>query len=230
MLDLKRYNLETKWPKLAKLQAEVSDLERERDKAQAEVMASEAAIAEAQAKDREADAAAIRSGKSLPKAQHQAKAEAARDNAERNLAAYQKAVADAQADLNAFIAEHRDGIRAAMVEALNRNDAELAHHAREAARRYAFREDARYDLKQFAPPPAPPDENAPAQKLSTTFIGPVTTQLAAGPNRGDVEGMLGYLAGLAPSSSAEVQPPTGGADVKVSGSTGPEATIRAGAA
>jgi hypothetical protein len=36
MLDLAKYDIADKWPKLAKLQAEVRDLERAREKAQSE--------------------------------------------------------------------------------------------------------------------------------------------------------------------------------------------------
>jgi hypothetical protein len=210
MLDLNRYGLADKWPKLRAMQEEIASLEYHKGKAEGEVAAAQGAISAAQERDAEAAAKAIRAGKDVPKATHEAKALGALEDAERTLAAYRKALADVESDLARFVAEHRDALRAAMVEALNENDRELAHHAREAARRYAFREDAKYDLKQFAPPLAPPDENAPAQRLSTTVIG-VTTQRASGPNRGDVEAMLAYLAslGLAQPESGPVQPPSG---------------------
>jgi flagellar hook-length control protein FliK len=195
-LDLRKYGIADEWPRLAKLQAEIRDLELARAKAQSEVVAATNAIPVAQQRDAEADAKAIRAAKSGPRAQHAAKARATLEDAERTLSAYEKAAQDAQADLGTFIAKHRDALRAAIAGALNQNARELAHHARKAAELYGFLEDARYDVKRLAPPPPPPDENAPAQRLSTTVIG-VTTQRAAGPNRGDVEQMLAYLASLA---------------------------------
>ena len=153
------------------------------------------AVDAAKAQDNEEAAKAVRAGKPVPPAKHETKAKAAREDAERTLAAYQKALEGAQQDLNGYMAQHREAIYAALVEAVQRSDQELAHHAREAARRYAFREDAHYDLKALAPPPAPRDENAPAQRLSTSIIA-IGTARSTGPARGEVEGILGYLAGL----------------------------------
>ena len=131
----------------------------------------------------------------MPQPKHEAEALAALEGAERTLTALAKAVQSAQADLNNYLGQHREAIHAALVEAVRKSDERLAQHAREAARLYAFREDAQYDLKALAPPPAPPDENAPAQRLSTTVIG-IKTARSTAPNRGDVEQILGHLAGL----------------------------------
>jgi hypothetical protein len=196
-LDLRKYGIADEFPRLAKLQAEIRDLELAREKAQSAVMAATNAIPVAQQRDAEAAAKAIRAGRNVPDAKHERRAASALEDTQRNLAAYTRAAGDAQADMGAFIAKHRASLRAAMVEAVNENAQQLAHHARKAAELYAFAEDSKYDLKQLAPPPPPVDENAPAQRLSTTVIG-VTTHRAAGPNRGDVEQMLTYLASLAP--------------------------------
>jgi small-conductance mechanosensitive channel len=200
MLDLERYGLEESWPKLRKLQEEVASLEKRRGEAEAAVYAARNAIPSAQEQDTEAAAKAIRAGKSMPATKHEAKARAALEDAERNLTAYHKAVASAQSDLARFTAAHAEELRDAMLDALDDKARELARVAREAAVLYGQLEDAKYDLKQFAPPPAPPDENAPAQKLSTSVIS-VGTQRSVGPARGDVEQMLGYLASLAPSEA-----------------------------
>jgi hypothetical protein len=196
MIDLDRYGIADKWPRLRKKQEEVANLERRRGEAEQEVLAGRDAIPAAQERDAEAAAKAIRAGKSVPEPGHEVKARAQLEAAERTAAAFTKAAADAQSELDAFIAGHRDELRAAMVAALNANDQAIAYHAQEAQRRYAFREDARYDLKAFAPPPSPPDENAPAQKLSTSVIA-IGTQRSVGPARGEVEQMLAYLASLA---------------------------------
>jgi hypothetical protein len=192
MLDLLKYGLADEWPALASLQAEVRDLELALGKAQGELQAANAAVPTAQQRDSGAASKALRSGKEVPAPRFEPRAVSAVSNAERTVAAYERAVVDATGDLNAFIADHRDALLAAMVEAVNKSDQELAYHAQETARRFAFREDARYDLKGFQPPPPPPDELAPAQPLSTTIIG-IKSQRAAGPDRGHVEQVLGYL-------------------------------------
>ena len=202
MIDLRKYGLEGKWPRLAKLQREVSDLERRRGEAEGAVAAAQNAIPAAQERDAAEGAKAIRAGKTEGAgSEHEDRARAAFSNAERNRIAYAKAAEEARAELVATMAEHREAIYAALVEAVRKSDQELAHHAREAARRYAFREDAAYDLKALAPPPAPPDENAPAQRLSTSIIA-IGTARTTGPSRGDVEQTLSYLAGLAAQFAA----------------------------
>jgi chromosome segregation ATPase len=228
MLDLKRYGIADKWPKLAKLQQEVASLERERDKAQGEVMATSNAIAAAKAKDTEAASIAVRAGKAIPSPKHEAQARAALEDAQRTWDAYAKAAEGARVDLATTTAKHRGEIRAAVIDALRENDQALAQHAREAARRYAFREDAQYDLKELTPP-TPPDENAAAQRNSFELIGQFTTSNT--PARGDVEGMLGYLAGLVsqypepeptepPPSKPKVSMPASGTAAKLAADVG----------
>ena len=194
MIDLKRYGLANRWPKLAKLQAEIASLERRGGEVEGEVMAARNAIPAARDKDAEAAAKALRSGKGMPPAKHEAEALAALEGAERTLVALTKAVQDAQSDLARLMASHREKILAAVIDVLRDNGHELAHHAREASRRYAFHMDAHYDIKALAPP-APPNENAPAARNSFTVMGIHTTR-SVGPARGHVEEMLAYLAGL----------------------------------
>ena len=195
MIDLKRYGIADKWSKLAKLQQEVASLEERRVEAEREVMAARNAIPAARDRDAEAASQAIRAGKAMPRPKHEAEALAALEGAERTLTALAKAVQSAQADLNEYLAQHSGEIRAAVVEALRDKAHQLARHAREAAVLFGQIEDSRYDLKALAPPPAPPDENAPAQRLSTSVIA-IGTARTTGPARGDIEAALGYLAGL----------------------------------
>jgi len=159
----------------------------------------------------------------MPEPSHEWEAEAALANAQRKLAALTKAVEDTRVDLATTTAERRAEILASIIAALRENDRALAEHAREAARHYAFREDAQYDLKDLSPPPSP-DENAPAQRNSFELIGQFTTSNT--PARGDVEGMLGYLAGLVsqypepeptepPANKPKVSMPASGAAVGV---------------
>jgi chromosome segregation ATPase len=223
-MNLEKFGIAGRWPKVAQLQQELTSLEQRQGEADAAVVAARNAIPAAEAKDREADAKAIRAGEAS-KAQYKAKAQAALEDAERTLAAYGKAIEDARVELAALVAAHRTELRSAVIDALRENDQALAQHAREAARRYAFREDAQYDLKELTPP-TPPDENAPAQRNSFELLAHHTTNNT--PNRGDVEGMLGYLAGLVsqypepeptepPPKAAKVSTPASGATVGVGG-------------
>jgi hypothetical protein len=195
MFDLQTYGIADKWPKLRKLQKEVADLEQRRDEAEREVMFARNGIPAARDKDAEAASVAIRIGRPMPQPKHEAEALAALEGAERTSAALSRAVQSARADLNEYMAQHSGEIRASVVEALRDKAHQLARHAREAAVLFGQIEDSRYDLKALAPPPAPPDENAPAQRLSTSVIA-IGTARSTGPARGDVEQMLGYLAGL----------------------------------
>jgi len=222
-MNLEKFGIADKWPKVAQLQQELTSLEQRQGEADAAVVAARNAIPAAEAKDREADAKAIRAGEAS-KAQYKAKAQAALEDAERTLAAYGKAIEDARVELATLVAAHRDELRAAMIDALRDNDQALAHHAREAARRYAFREDAQYDLKSVAPPPPPVDHNAPARD-SFELIANLTTG-STEPERGTVEQVLAHLASLEsqypepsptepPPKAAKVSTPTSGAAVGV---------------
>ena len=51
MIDLRKYGLESKWPKLTALMREVSDLERRRTEVEGQVMAARNAIPAARDKD-----------------------------------------------------------------------------------------------------------------------------------------------------------------------------------
>ena len=100
MIDLSRYCIADKWPRLAKLQEEVANLEERRADVERGVMAARNAIPEARDKDAEDASQAIRAGKAIPQPKHEADAVAALEGAERTLTALARAVQGAQADLN----------------------------------------------------------------------------------------------------------------------------------
>ena len=193
MRDLERYGIADKWPKLNAMRQEIADLEARRGEAEAAVVAAREAIRAAQEQDAEAAAKAIRAGKSVPDAKHERKALAALEDAQRSLAAYTRAAADAQSDLARFTAKHRAEIRADILGALRDKAQRLNEHATEAAQLYATIADSQYDLKELTPPP--PSEEPAGSGQNMVSIVSVTRQ-SFGPNRGDVEGALSYLAGL----------------------------------
>ena len=194
MLDLNKYGIAERWPRLRRLEEEVAELERRRGEAEGEVAAARNAIQAARERDAEAAGKAARAGKALPKPEHEARAQAALEDAERNLEAYQRAVVEAQGDLAAFIARHRAELHADTLSALRDKAQRLGELMREAAPLYATIADSRYDLKTLAPP-TPPDENAPAVRNSFELIGVLSTH-GGGPNRGDVEQTFAHLASL----------------------------------
>jgi hypothetical protein len=194
MRDLERYGIAERWPKLNAMRQEVADLEARRGEAEAAVVAARNAIPAAQEQDAEAAAKAIRAGeRSVPDAKHERKALAVLEDAQRSLVAYQRAAADAQSDLARFTAKHRAEIRADILGALRDKARRLREHATEAARLYATIANSHYDLKDLTPPP--PSAEALGSGQNVVDIVNVTRQ-SIGPNRGDIEEALSYLAGL----------------------------------
>jgi hypothetical protein len=193
MRDLDRYGIAERWPKLNAMRQEIAELEARRGEAEAAVVAAREAIRAAQEQDTEAASKAIRGGKSVPDAKHERKALAALEDAQRNAAAYTRAAADAQTDLARFTAKHRAEIRADILGALRDKAQRLHEHATEAAQLYATIADSHYDLKDLTPPPAS-DEPAGTGQNMVSIIS--VTRQSFGPNRGDVEGALSYLASL----------------------------------
>jgi hypothetical protein len=137
--------------------------------------------------------AKLSGGARVPDAKHERKALAALEDAQRNAAAYTRAAADAQTDLARFTAKHRAEIRADILGALRDKAQRLHEHATEAAQLYATIADSHYDLKDLTPPPAS-DEPAGTGQNMVSIIS--VTRQSFGPNRGDVEGALSYLASL----------------------------------
>ena len=193
MRDLGRYGIADKWPKLNAMRQEIANLEQRRGEAEAAVVAAREAIRAAQEQDAEAASKAIRAGRSVPDAKHERKSLAALEDAQRDLAAYTRAAADAQTDLARFTAKHRAAIRVDILGALREKARRLNEHATEAAQLYATIADSHYDLRDLTPPP--PSEEASGTGQNMVSIISVTRQ-SFGPNRGDVEGALSYLAGL----------------------------------
>ena len=174
MRDLDRYGIADRWPKLTAMRQEIAALEQRRGEA-------------------EAASKAIRAGKSVPDAKHERRAASALEDAQRNLATYTRAAADAQADLARFTAKHRAELRADILGALRDKAQRLHEHATEAAQLYATIADSHYDLKDLTPPPPSNEASGPGQNMVSIIN---VTRQSFGPNRGDVEGALSYLAGL----------------------------------
>jgi hypothetical protein len=185
-------------PELRELQQKVAGLERERNEAQVQAGQLRVRVGEAHNEDLNAEALALNAGKKVPRPKAP-ELEAQRQEAERTLEVLERRLSLAQAEVSKYIAAHHEEIHARLTEAEQREAAKVAEAARQTladlSRYWKLGED-RKTLKPYSQ--VPPDENAPAQRLSTTVIG-VRTQGAggAGPQRGEIEGVLSHLASLA---------------------------------
>jgi hypothetical protein len=194
-LPLGRLGLMEKWPKLGKLQDEVASLDKRRQEAESAVVAAKDAVPRAKELDATSVAKALRSGKAMPEAKAEAKAQAALDSAERTLAAFTKATADAAQDLEQFKAKHRDELLADLTASRRENASEMARLAPELSSRYARDFELADLIKKLAPPATPAESDLPARS-TTTFIGVESMQTVAGVPRGTVEQVLTHLASL----------------------------------
>ena len=201
-VPLETLNLKTRWPKLARIQEEVADLEARHRKASAKAATLRAGLPGARERDLRLAAEAVRSGRKAPAASHEDAGRAKLEAAEREAAVLQRALQAAQADYGALVAEHRDGLYRGVAEARRKIAARIAESARAALADYAKHEDFAYTLKGLAPPP-PSLEDQPVQRLTQVVGGAVMTTRSAGPPRGEVEGLLAYLIGLEEPASAE---------------------------
>lgn len=202
MLDLRSLGLEQKYPRLTRLTTEVADLEQRLHKARAAQNLAQNRLPAARERDILAEAKAMRGGKRMPAPEEEPRVRAELEEAERQ--ADRLAVA-----LQSAREEHGEHLAAAQSDlyhdvrrargAIAREGAEGAQVAQRAFARYS---DLTYQLKALAPAEVL-DENAPAQRLTNSFGGVITTARHAGPDRGTVEGVLSYIASLAPPEEPE---------------------------
>ncbi len=196
---LARFGLQKKWRRLDKLQQEAEGLIGRYQEAAAKVAELEQGRQDARDKDLDAAAAALRKGDEVPEAEHEAALDKELSGAARTRDALQRAVEGAMADVASYRLEHVLTLQQDISAALDARAQELAEHARAAAALYAEVEDGRLVAKRLAPVQGAP-ENTGAPEDTTVLIGPMTTgTIAGGPNRGEVEAVLSYLAGLAQS-------------------------------
>ena len=194
-INLKALNLEARWPKLARLQDEIKHLEKHTRAAEVEVSTRRAAISPSRERDLDAAASAIRSGAKSPKTSNEDEAKGRPQVAERNHAVMTRALEAARTDYGVFLQKHRAELFRDVAKQRSQIAREAAASAREALAAYSRFEDLRYVLKGLEPPIEAADNTAPAQRLTTAVIGLQTTG-STGPDRGQVEAMLSYVASL----------------------------------
>lgn len=194
-IPLKSLNLESRWPRLTRLQDEVAGLEKRARQTEVEASHLKAELGPARERDLDAEANAIRSGGKVPEPKHEREIQTKLEKATRDAAVMSRALQAAQTDHGAFLAKHRGELFADVAGARSEIAAKVAESAREALAGFGRYEDIHYVLKGLQPPPQPVDSNAPPQRLTQTLIGVATTQ--SGPARGDVEEALRHLISLA---------------------------------
>jgi hypothetical protein len=200
-IPLESLDLKSKWPRLAELQSEVVSLERQLQKASAELQTLERGVAEAKNKDIAHEAHAVRSGKKPPTSTEEPQAQKRLDAAKRNRDVLSKALEDAQTDLALLRSKHQHALYQDVRQARQKIAAKVAEHAKEAFGGFSKYSDLHYLLRDLAPPAPPPDENAPAQRLTIAYAAGVQTTRSVGPDRGHVEQTLQYLVSLAPDEA-----------------------------
>jgi hypothetical protein len=203
VVPLEAYGLAKKWPKLLEFQEEISGLEKRRRAAERDASTASAAIAEARVKDEEAASRAIRAGKDAPEPQHERKARAELEGAERTAGYLRKAVSDAAHDHHAYLVKHRAELLRDLARAREELAAEVVALAPKVAERYAKLLDLEGVAKKLTPAPAPVESDAPARDTQV-FIAPATTAtLRGGPDRGQVEQILAHLGSLGTPTTTE---------------------------
>lgn len=198
VFPLDRFGLAEGYPKLTKLQHEVAELDARRLEAERGLVALRQAVSAARESDSEAAASALRAGRDMPRPRHEAEAKREVEGAERTCAALQKATSTAAEDLAHEQSKHS----AALVRDLSRARGAAAKRVSEQASSLLADLGLFYDTvataKKFTPP-ASLDENAPARDIFMV----AQASRPQGPQRGDIERVLAYLAGLAASVPGE---------------------------
>ena len=194
--QLQALGLESKWPRLARLQSEIAGLEQRNREVDVEANRLRAALGPARERDLDLEAKAVRAGGKVPEPKSEREVRTKLERAERDLAVMGRALQAAQTDLGTFLAQHQGALYEDVAQARAEIAAKVAESARVALADYVRYEDLFYTAKALQPPPQPVDSNAPAQRLTQAFIGIHTTR-SSGPARGDVEEALRYLVSLA---------------------------------
>jgi hypothetical protein len=191
-VPLERFGLASEWKKLEKIQDEATGLIERYREAEAEVRALEAQRDAAREADLRAASTAVRAGKDAPEPQAEPALERKLEAATRTREILERATADAIGEAQADRQRHATALGADIQAALAEKAAKLAECARQAAVLYGQVEDGRrLAARLVPPPPAPSMEDTPAGDTTIMMTAGTT---ASAPPRGDVEGILNYLA------------------------------------
>jgi hypothetical protein len=187
--------LKLSWPKLAGIQAEVKHLISEHARASQEVTSLEASREGAREQDLNAAAAALRAGNAVPQPKAEPALQRKVEGAVRTRDAFSRAVSSAIEDLEGFKRVHAASLQADATFSLEALRSKLADKAKQTAALYAESVAAATSVKKLEPPaPPPPESTAVGQDTSYFPQFVATSRRSAGPERGDIERVLEFLA------------------------------------
>jgi hypothetical protein len=183
------------WPKLAGIQNEVRHLIGEHAEAARSVTELEATREGAREQDLDSAATAIRAGAGAPSPKAEPALEKKLVGAVRTRDAFSRAVSNAIEELEAFKRQHAGALEADAARSLGVLRNKLSDHARETSALYVEAEAAAASVKKLAPPAvAPPESSAAGQDTVYAPQFAAQTSRSAGPERGEIDRVLGYLA------------------------------------
>ncbi len=185
------------WPKPQARQVEVKHLIVQHAEAVQAVASLEAGRGAARDRDLDDAATAIRAGAGAPSPKAEPALERKVEGAVRTRDAFARAVSNAIEELESFKRLHADSLQADAARSLLALRGKLADTAKRTAALYAESESAAASVKKLALPAPPPPESTAAGKDTSYFPQFVAaTSRSAGPERFDIERVLGYLAAL----------------------------------
>jgi hypothetical protein len=190
-------------PELRELQQKVASLEQERNEAEARAAQLRVAVRDARDEDLMAEAVALNRGRKPPKPK-EPELKAQLEGAERRLEVLQRRLALAQSDVSKYVQAHHEELLELLDVAQRREAAKVAEGAKQLLADLGRYYKCEEDVKAMRPMLPQPERNQEAQALTSIYMGLQTTQnVMAGPERGEIEQTLAYLAGLAKLESGE---------------------------
>jgi hypothetical protein len=188
-------------PELRELQQKVASLEQERNEAETRASQLRVAVRDAHFEDIAREAAALNADK-RPAKPKEPELKAQLEGAERRLEVLQHRLALAQSDVSKYVQAHHEELYALLDEAQRAEAAKVAEGARKLlaglSRYYAVDEDVKAMRPMLpGPPETGPPGSADPTPLTQVFMGLTTQKVMGGPQRGEIEETLRYLASLA---------------------------------
>jgi len=142
------------------------------------------------------EALALNAGKKPPKPQAP-ELKAQLEGAERRLEVLRRRHALAQSDVSKYIQQHHEELYALLEEAQRREAQKVAEGARALLSDLARYHKCEEDAKAMRPMIPQPEHSQEAQAVTTAYLGLSTQNVFGGPQRGEIEQTLNYLASLA---------------------------------
>jgi hypothetical protein len=191
-------------PELQKIEATVSDLERQHGEASARVQSLAHKTQQALEDDLNREAAALNAGRKVPNASEPDLREQL-EGAARDAEVLSRRLTLANSDRAHYLQSHHEEILGLLQQAHAREGEKVAAAASEALvalAAYHGAEDSARNLQRLHPAPLP-ENVGPPESVSVVWGALSTRNYAGGPQRGDLEGTLQYLISLGGATIVE---------------------------